>query len=135
MKKAFSRWPWQLASILWLMLIFLHSSMPAEVSRAESGGLFYLLSQAFPFLTEHMLRKLAHFGEFAILGVFLGQSLRPSYIRVLLAGLLCALCDETIQLFVAGRSSQVSDIWVDFAGVLAAAGFLWVIRWLRSKKT
>lgn len=134
MKKASPRWPWQLAGILWLLLIFVQSAMPAEASQAESGGLLYLLTQVFPFLTEHMLRKLAHFGEFAILGVLLGQSLHPSYLRTLFAGLLCALCDETIQLFVAGRSSQVSDVWVDFAGVLAAAGLLWILRWLQSKR-
>lgn len=120
-------WIWRLACGLWLLLIFSQSAMPAPVSQAESGGLFYLLVQIFPFLTEHLLRKLAHFTEFAILGIFLGKSLRASTTDVLLAGLLCALCDETIQLFVMGRSSQVSDVWVDFSGILAAAGLLWLL--------
>ena len=123
-----------LACVLWLLLIFMQSSMPAETSRAESGGLLQLLVQIFPFLTEHLLRKLAHFGEFAVLGVLLGQSLGGACVRVLLPGLLCALCDETIQLFVAGRSGQVSDIWVDFSGIVAAAAFLWVIRRLQNKR-
>ena len=31
---------------------------------------------------------------------------------------LTALTDETIQLFSPGRSSQVTDVWIDFAGVV-----------------
>ena len=37
---------------------------------------------------------------------------------LVLLGLLTALCDETIQLFYAGRGSSVTDVWIDFAGVL-----------------
>ncbi len=36
----------------------------------------------------------------------------------MLAGVLTALTDETIQLFSEGRSSQVTDVWLDSAGVL-----------------
>ena len=36
----------------------------------------------------------------------------------ILGGLLTALTDETIQLFVPGRSSQVTDVWIDFSGVM-----------------
>ena len=35
-----------------------------------------------------------------------------------LLGVLTALCDETIQLFYAGRGSRVTDVWIDFAGVV-----------------
>ena len=38
----------------------------------------------------------------------------------MLGGLLTALTDETIQLFVPGRSGQVTDIWIDFSGVMTA---------------
>ena len=34
------------------------------------------------------------------------------------AGVLIAFCDETIQLFVPGRSGQVSDMWIDVSGYL-----------------
>ena len=36
----------------------------------------------------------------------------------ILGGLLTALTDETVQLFVPGRSGQVTDIWIDFSGVM-----------------
>lgn len=39
----------------------------------------------------------------------------------LFSGLLVALTDETIQLFVPGRSGQVTDVWLDFLGILAGS--------------
>ena len=39
----------------------------------------------------------------------------------LLPGTLAALCDETIQLFVPGRSGQIADVWLDTAGYLTGA--------------
>ena len=75
-------------------------------------------------LTEHMVRKAAHFCEYTMEGFFLllGTRLFTHKLRFLswpvLLGLLTALCDETIQLFYAGRGSSVTDVWIDFAGVL-----------------
>ena len=47
------------------------------------------------------------------------------------------LCDESIQLLVPGRSGQISDVWLDFAGALtglaAAALLLWLGRRHRAK--
>ena len=37
----------------------------------------------------------------------------------ILGGLLTALTDETIQMFSDGRSSQLTDVWLDFSGVMA----------------
>ncbi|MFR8452443.1 MAG: VanZ family protein [Oscillospiraceae bacterium] len=41
--------------------------------------------------------------------------------RALLPGPFAALCDETIQLFVPGRSGQIADVWLDTAGYLTGA--------------
>lgn len=108
--------------------------MPAVQSKAESGGLLSVVAQWVPFMTEHLLRKLAHFGEFGILGLLLSQCLWKNCAYPLLAGLLCALSDETIQLFVQGRSGQVSDVWVDFSGVVCAVLFTFALRWLIKRK-
>jgi len=75
---------------------------------------------------DHWLRKLAHFGEFGLLGTelsllmllngaFGGQGIA----NCLFAGLLTAVADETIQLF-SGRGSQVQDVLLDFSGVITA---------------
>ncbi len=77
-------------------------------------------------LTEALVRKLAHFGEFLVLGFWFMLCLRVytrHYIRhiswPLLLGLLIANMDELIQRYVSGRSSSVVDVWIDFGGVCA----------------
>ena len=111
-------------SLVWLAVIFGHSCMPAAQSDAESTAVLWGLDRFFPFLTHHMVRKLAHFAEFFILGSLLAGEFaclsRASRTAPLLCGLLCALTDETIQLYVPGRSGQLSDVWLDFSGVAAA---------------
>ena len=134
MKREFGRWPWWLLCAMWLAVIFSQSLMPAALSKAESGGLLARLSALLPFLTERALRKLAHFSEFAVLGGLLSFCLRVRISRPLLAGLLCALGDETIQLFVPGRSGQVSDVWIDFAGAAAAIAAMFLIRRLWKRR-
>lgn len=76
-------------------------------------------------ISELAIRKLGHLAEFMLLGFWLMLTLRVYTRRVvafiswpLLAGLLVAVCDEFYQTFVPGRSGQMSDVLIDFAGVL-----------------
>ena len=121
------------AIILTLAFIWGNSLLSSEQSSGESAWVLQLVT---PFLelfagkgnvTEHLVRKLAHFTEFALLGLELlfwfSQKLGKKKEALLLAmahGLFAALTDETIQLF-SGRGSQVQDVWLDFAGVTAGA--------------
>ena len=77
-------------------------------------------------LTMHIVRKMAHFCEYTLEGFLLMLCMRVytrRYVRhisvPMLGGVLTALTDETIQIFSPGRSSQVTDVWLDSAGVLA----------------
>ena len=77
-------------------------------------------------LTMHFVRKLAHFCEYMLEGFLLMLCMRVysrhplRHISVpLLGGVLTALADETIQIYSPGRSSQVTDVWLDSLGVLA----------------
>ena len=77
-------------------------------------------------LSQHTVRKLAHFAEFLLEGFLLMLCLRvytKHFVRhvswPLLGGLATALMDETIQLRIAGRTSSVVDVWIDFGGVTA----------------
>ena len=135
MTKAYGRWFWWALCALWLAVILGHSLMSADLSKAESGGLLAWLAALIPGLTEHLLRKLAHLSEFALLGFLLSQCFRVRVTRPLLAGLLCALCDETVQLFVPGRSGEVRDLWIDFAGVALGVGLVYLLRFSRRKHT
>lgn len=123
MKKKY-RFPFLM--LLWIGVIWGHSMQPASSSVAESsaalGWLTSLLdgSSVSLAITEHILRKSAHFVEYLILGLLTRPALRSlSWNRpanLLLAGILIPLLDETIQLFRPGRSGQISDVWLDFAG-------------------
>ena len=115
--------------ILWVAFIFSNSMDNADASTLKSGAVLALLRRNLgsegAALTEFIDRKTAHFTEFASEGVRLflvvkGYTTRPLRFlgRPLLAGLMTALTDETIQLFSLGRSSQVTDVWIDFAGVV-----------------
>ena len=117
-----------------IWFIFSNSLQIAEVSEGSSGRVLGLmqgilrrlvLPGAADRLTMHIVRKLAHFSEYMLEGFLLMLCLRV-YTRhffkhvswPILGGLLTALTDETIQLFVPGRSGQVTDVWIDFSGVL-----------------
>ena len=74
----------------------------------------------------YFIRKTAHFAEFFIQGVLFSAviyifSNKYNVINILFTGLLTACCDEFIQLSSDGRSAQITDVFVDFSGCIAAA--------------
>ena len=135
--------PWLIAwrviftfALIGIVFIFSNSLQIADVSEGASGRVLGILQGilrhlglpgAADRLTMHIVRKLAHFCEYLLEGFLLMLCLRV-YTRhffkhvswPMLGGLLTALTDETIQLFVPGRSGQVTDIWIDFSGVMTA---------------
>ena len=128
---------WFVWTIFALALIIIQYLLPADKSDAESGALFKFLSAYFPDLTHEFLRKLAHFGEFFLLGfgmqgtLYYGKKYNLS--KPILFCTVIALFDETLQSYVAGRSSQVMDVWIDLAGAVVGIMFLWSIFKLQKK--
>lgn len=110
-----------------LALIWGNSTLPGGVSMELSDGFLALLSQGLPALAvigSILIRKLAHFSEFACLGLLLGWLLSPEggfrgFAAPALLGTLAACVDETIQRFVPGRESSLIDVWIDIGGVCA----------------
>ena len=111
--------------------IWWNSSKNVEESSGISQGVLYEIMQIFARIgistdiTEHIIRKLAHFTEFTALGILLSidtvlflKNMKQYVWIPLFIGLLVALIDETIQLFPVGRSSSVKDVWLDFSGVI-----------------
>lgn len=132
------------AVLLWITFIFCRSLQPADISSSESSWVLALLQRLVPFnLTEHFIRKLAHFTEFGVLGVLAGilfcgccQHLWTGLLFAVMTGMFTALCDETIQLFVAGRTGQIPDVWIDVAGTAVGAVLvlsIWTI-WRQIRK-
>jgi len=130
--------------VLWLAVIWGHSMQPAVVSEGESGTILAIISKVFPVLANSekgmfIVRKTAHFTEYFILGTLICIDLSSVFYGILsrftiptLVGLLVAFIDETIQLFVVGRSGEIRDMWIDFGGV--ALGVLVVLAIVNNKK-
>jgi VanZ family protein len=77
---------------------------------------------------DTVLRKIAHFLEYAILGVLLLRALGRPELAVA-AGAAYAATDELHQHFVAGRHAAVRDVAIDAAGVLAGVLLLQSRQW------
>ncbi len=107
-----------------LALIWGNSLMSGVDSDSLSGGLLGFLGSFFPVILTEMghtlLRKLAHFSEFGLLGLLTGARRRLTSGTVPTAllgfGLTVACVDETIQIFTPGRASSLLDVWIDFGG-------------------
>ena len=111
--------------------IFYNSMLNADDSTDQSTPVTDLLNgflRSFGFtfsLSEGVVRKLAHFTEYSVLGVLLTttvylytQKRAMTFCISLPSGVLIAVCDELIQIFPAGRSCQVTDMLIDTCGIL-----------------
>ena len=113
--------------------IWINSLLPAEqsgnLSDSLSYQLYHMLHLSIDFDLFHLLiRKGAHFSEFAILGILASLSFQRIYwFEAILLCVLTACMDETIQLFVAGRSSQITDVMIDSSGVLCSFFIIFLI--------
>ena len=94
-------------------------------------------------LTSGVVRKLAHGLEFAALGGLTclyagarGRRLKEVWSKAALTGMTAALLDETIQRFN-GRTSSVTDVWLDCGGFAAGAvlAALVMAAWRRARRT
>lgn len=139
-----------LLSILWMAVIFMFSAQTGEESDAQSGFLTNLICKLIPFqLSEGgmdtltlIIRKMAHFTEYAILGVLYfntahyfmayrknekniyGGNWRAAGKAVAFTTALCmlyAMSDEFHQSFTDGRSPALRDVIIDMCGGFAGS--------------
>ncbi len=136
-----------LGFIVWMGFIFWNSLQTGTESSETSGRIVSFLMRVAPdWLSEDTLslivRKTAHVLEFAVLG-WLGVQMfwrwLPKvrfWVRAIIAlgiSLAASGADETIQLFVPGRSGAFADVLIDAAGI--ALGLLtWLALKNRKKK-
>ena len=115
----------RLLLVVTLCVIWGNSLLSREDSAGLSGGLTaWLRSIGLP-VSNHFVRKTAHFCEFGLLGAELVLLMRlrggrgfQCLCNSAFAALLAAVTDETIQVF-SGRGSQVLDVVLDFSGAVA----------------
>lgn len=140
---------WVCCLLLTVNLAFIwgNSLLPGAVSATVSKALKAFLTWVFgggggqSQGGDGFLRKLAHFGEFACLGMLLrwlfGMLLRDRwqyYIWPLTAGIAVACVDETIQLFVPGRGPHIKDVGIDTLGLALGICIISLITHIMKKK-
>ncbi len=122
-------------TLVWLGMIFLQSFLPSDASYAESSAVLSLVHELLPWVSHALLRRAAHFFEFALLGVFMTNMFRYArhfnLFKPLFFTLIAAISDETIKRFAAGRTPQIDDIWLDFLGAAIGTLIVWAISRLR----
>lgn len=141
------------ASLLWLMFIFLNSAFDGDKSSDMSGWALELVQSVLDFLSipltlsEHFVRKAAHFTEYFILGALLvptvyvclnKKKLAMAAGSALALSYAAACFDEFfIQARVPGRCASVTDSFIDLSGAAAAVLIFCVaaIIFCKKKKT
>ncbi|MBO5232402.1 MAG: VanZ family protein [Clostridia bacterium] len=117
-------------SLAVMVLIFLFSNQTAGESSNLSGSFVeFLIEHIGGILAEKIIvltvyvRKFAHFFLFAVLGVFVTSAAinlkSKNWVKLLsvaLFGLFYGISDEVHQLFIKGRSCEITDVLIDFGG-------------------
>lgn len=122
---------WAIMIICNILFIWGNSLLPGSVSGAISKFVSYVVFEVILGRPgdsgggHGLLRKVAHFTEFACLGAFLTRFLfllKKPRILALAGAFLVACCDETIQRFVPDRGPGFKDVLIDTSG--AAVGMI-----------
>lgn len=124
---------WVVVLVCWVMFIWGNSLLAGPESSHVSGLFVTLLRPLFRAVGVHdtdlmsfVVRKCAHFTEYAVLGVLAWQNVRiwhrelgrGAWFVVALA-LLVPFVDEWIQLSVPGRAGMPQDVLLDLCGLVA----------------
>ena len=131
--------------ILWMALIFTLSNYSAVESSSQSGLITTLLSKILKInnieILEVIIRKSAHLFEYILLGILTINFLKDYKINKLIfisifIGSIYACTDEIHQLFIPGRSCQISDIFIDSIGVsIGVFLYIYIYKLFKYKKT
>lgn len=125
---------------IWIIVIFLFSAETGRTSLSKSKDLLQSIIDMtnFHFLSVYIIRKIAHFLEYLILGFLLLMTIskfKPLNKKIILVSIfLCVLyacTDEMHQLFVPGRDGRIFDVFVDTMGILLGVT---IYRLLRREK-
>ena len=145
-----------LAVLLWMAVIYIFSAQTGAVSGDTSGrivklvvGFFYpnFNSLSPDLQTEIMtawhtvIRKGAHFSEYAVLAVLSANAIRTynlsklwRVVITLAISFLYAASDEIHQLFVANRAGSFTDVLIDTSGAVFGLAIFVLARFLIAKK-
>ncbi len=121
-----------MASVACMALIYMFSAQSGDASQELSDGIaLSFLGQAGEWVFA-VIRKMAHFAEFAALSVclFLALWFTCGRIKIFLPFFLTAIyavSDEIHQLFVEGRACRVFDVFIDCLGAASGLAVIYMI--------
>lgn len=126
----------------WMTIIFLFSNQNGIASTNVSNGVLTLVLRIFPIdIGPYLLRKVAHFLEYMILGILILLLIREykkvttsEIIFSILCCVLYACSDEFHQMFIAGRSPGVFDVMIDTLGSISGIFLLYFLIFPSSKE-
>lgn len=148
-------WMSLLAVVAVMVFIFIMSAQTQDESSETSGRIVDIFIDVFlPGFDElpigeqtdkldvitNVIRKLAHFTEYAVLGIFLALHFNELKSRLnckaelwqsTIVGILYAISDEFHQYFVPGRGPGIKDVFIDTLGVFT--GFVIILCILKRK--
>lgn len=113
--------------LLWMYIVFGFSSQNGEMSGGLSLKLvkIFIQDESIVEMVHPIVRKLAHFSIYTLGGILIYSFVNTFNIKkkhviliTIFIGLLYAISDEFHQLFIAGRSGQVTDVLIDTLGVV-----------------
>lgn len=133
-------------TLCWTGVIFWFSLQPAAQSAGMSSGLLNRILHLWQKISgmmipldtvHHLFRKLAHFGEFFVLGLcaaWMIQTMGKKRRYALGYSALVAITDECIQFFTKeGRAMRITDMGIDILGASAALAAVSLIGFLYSR--
>lgn len=127
-----------------MVLIFCLSAQNSAESTETSGFFTELIASVFgKAVNEEIIRTLAHFCEFAVLGFLvsnlifsLKEQLKP--LTCIVLSWAYAWTDEIHQIFVDGRAFQLIDLTVDLGGIVLGTAmfgcFMLLFKKINNKK-
>jgi VanZ family protein len=132
--------------IIWITLIFLFSNEVAKNSSARSAVIVNeIVNTLHVSLSESILtfltRKAAHIFMYFVLGILIYNVIREYNLVVkrailfsILFAMIYATTDEMHQLFISGRSGQVSDVMIDTIAASVGVGVYYLLCKISSSK-
>ena len=143
---------YMLALIIWMVVVFIFSNQPADVSSKASGGItervVHAITKDNKKITqtqrdqiETIIRKCAHFVLYLIGGILTVKFLSTTKVQdkriIIYAIAFCfayAITDEVHQLFVPGRSGEIRDVIIDTLGATTGTVLFWTLRKIVRRK-
>ncbi len=110
---------------IWMIIIFIMSSFNSVESSNQSNFIVDIIANIFKIenieLLSFIIRKIAHYTEYLILGLlvinmFTKNNINNLYLISIIFCIIYAISDEIHQLFVPGRACQIKDILIDSIG-------------------